>query len=63
MQDGYYWVFFEGDDPQVAEMSDGQMYLCGSDIGCRVVNGEWCEAGIPMRVVSIIGPLVPPCHG
>lgn len=60
LEDGFYWIFFQDDDPEVIEIIGGDMYRCGSDVSCLFKDGQWREFDEPMDILSIVGPLIPP---
>lgn len=60
MEHGFYWLHLEDGDPEVVEIDGDSMYRCGSDVTCRLEDGQWIEFGEPMDVISITGPIVPP---
>lgn len=60
MTEGYYWLYLEGQEPEVVRIEGTSMYRCGSDVTCLLEGGKWIEFGEALDVVAIIGPLFPP---
>lgn len=48
-EDGFYWLFDEGNHPEVIEVANGEIWLTG------------CEAGFDLSPVGyLVGPIPPP---
>lgn len=60
LPNGYYWLFLEGEKPEVIQIYGDWLLRCGSDVVCKLEGCRWLEFGDPLDIVAIIGPLEPP---